>query len=153
VGSPLFGDGVENFASDRNRKDINLAAYVRPEWVEGLQIGGSFLNGDLIPSNGARPVNQIVTSLYAVLIDSKWEFLNEFVWLHQRVTGGGRAYDDLTVQGDEVTLRLRRSSTPMQKKEGIWVFSTGKPMASDETAEALRQVRARRDRHDDQRQP
>ena len=54
---------------------------------------------------------------------------------------------DLTVQGEEVTLRPRRSSTPMQKKDGIWVFSTGKPMASDETAEALRQLRAQRDRH------
>jgi hypothetical protein len=27
------------------------------------------------------------------------------------------------------------------------VFSAGKPMASDETAEALRRVRAHRDRH------
>ena len=54
---------------------------------------------------------------------------------------------DLTVEGDEVTLRPRRSSTPMRKKDGIWVFSTGKPMASDETTEALRQLRAERDRH------
>jgi len=53
---------------------------------------------------------------------------------------------DLTVQGDAVTLRPRRSSSPLQKKDGIWVFSTGKPMASDETEEALRQVRAQRDR-------
>lgn len=54
---------------------------------------------------------------------------------------------DLTVHGDEVTLRPRRSSTPMRKKDGIWVFGTGKPMTSDETAEALRQVRAQRDRN------
>jgi AbrB family looped-hinge helix DNA binding protein len=53
---------------------------------------------------------------------------------------------DLTVEGEEVTLRPRRSSTPMQKKEGIWVFSTGKPMVADETGEALLQVRAKRDR-------
>ncbi len=53
---------------------------------------------------------------------------------------------DLTVKGDEVTLRPRRNSTPLQKKQGIWVFGTGKPMASDETEEALRNVRAQRDR-------
>ena len=53
---------------------------------------------------------------------------------------------DLTVQGDEVTLRPRRSSSPLQKKQGVWVFSTGKPMASDETAEALRDIREQRDR-------
>ena len=54
---------------------------------------------------------------------------------------------DLTVHGDEVTLRPRRSSSPLQKKQGVWVFSTGKPMTSDETAEVLRKVREQRDRH------
>ena len=53
---------------------------------------------------------------------------------------------DVTVQGDEVKLRPRRSSSPLQKKQGVWVFSTGKPMASDETAEALRDIREQRDR-------
>ena len=53
---------------------------------------------------------------------------------------------DLTVQGEEVTLRPRRNSTRLQKKQGIWVFGTGKPMAFDETEKALRNVRAQRDR-------
>jgi AbrB family looped-hinge helix DNA binding protein len=53
---------------------------------------------------------------------------------------------DITVEGDEVKLRPRRSSSPLQKKQGVWVFSTGKPMASDETAEALRDIREQRDR-------
>lgn len=53
---------------------------------------------------------------------------------------------DVTVQGDEVKLRPRRSSSPLQKKQGVWVFSTGKPMASDETAEALHDLREQRDR-------
>jgi AbrB family looped-hinge helix DNA binding protein len=53
---------------------------------------------------------------------------------------------DLTVQGDEVRLRPRRSSSPLQKKQGVWVFSTGKTMTSDETAEALRDIREQRDR-------
>ncbi len=53
---------------------------------------------------------------------------------------------DLSVRGDEVTLRPRRSSSPLQKKQGVWVFSTSKPMASDETAEALRDIREERGR-------
>ncbi len=53
---------------------------------------------------------------------------------------------DVTVQGDEVKLRPRRSASPLQKKQGVWVFSTGKPMASDETAEALRDIREQRNR-------
>lgn len=53
---------------------------------------------------------------------------------------------DVTVQGNALTLRPRRSSSPLQKKQGVWVFSTGKPMTSDETAEALRDLREQRDR-------
>lgn len=93
VGSPLYGDGVENFASDRNRKDLNFAVYSRPEWLDGLQIGGSFLTGDLIPASGLPAVNQTVSSAYVVFIDSKWEFMNEVVLMHHQITDGGRSYN------------------------------------------------------------
>ena len=93
VGNPLYGDGVENFASDRNHKDVNVAAYIRPEWVEGLQIGASFLTGDLITTVGSVKVNQTIASAYAVLIDSKWEFLNEFVLQRHQVTVGGQTFN------------------------------------------------------------
>ena len=52
----------------------------------------------------------------------------------------------VTLQGDQVTLRPRRSAASLQKKQGVWVFSAGKPMTSDETTEALRDVREQRDR-------
>ncbi len=93
TGSPLFGDGVENFVSDRNRKDINFAAYIKPEWLSGLQVGGSFLTGSLIPSNGTPTVSQQISSAYAVFINPKWEFMNEAVLLHQQVTAGGRSFN------------------------------------------------------------
>ena len=53
---------------------------------------------------------------------------------------------DLTVKGDEVTLRPRRGATPLQKERGVWVFRTGKPLAADETEETLRAIRAQRQR-------
>lgn len=53
---------------------------------------------------------------------------------------------DATVQGDELKLRPRRSSSPLQKKQGVWVFNTGEPMTSDETAEALHDLREQRQR-------
>ncbi len=51
---------------------------------------------------------------------------------------------DLTVKGDEVTLRPRRVATPLQKERGVWVFRTGKPLTADETEETLRNIRAQR---------
>ena len=53
---------------------------------------------------------------------------------------------DLTVKGDEVTLRPRRGATPLQKERGVWVFRTGKPLTAAETQETLRNIRAQRHR-------
>lgn len=53
---------------------------------------------------------------------------------------------DLTVKDDEVTLRPRRSATPLQKERGIWVFRTGEPLTADETDETLRSIRAQHHR-------
>jgi AbrB family looped-hinge helix DNA binding protein len=53
---------------------------------------------------------------------------------------------DVRVEGDEVTLRPRRHSSPMHKKDGIWVFTSGKPLSQEEADEALRKTRANRDR-------
>src|ERR1019366_22064 len=51
---------------------------------------------------------------------------------------------DLTVKGDEVTLRPRRGATPLEKERGVWVFRAGKPLTAGETDETLRNIRARR---------
>jgi AbrB family looped-hinge helix DNA binding protein len=53
---------------------------------------------------------------------------------------------DLTVKGDEVTLRPRRGATPLQKERGVWVFRTGEPLTAGETEETLRNIRAQRQR-------
>ena len=53
---------------------------------------------------------------------------------------------DVTVKGDELTLRPRRSATPLQKERGVWVFRTGRPLAAAETDEMLRDLRAQRHR-------
>jgi AbrB family looped-hinge helix DNA binding protein len=53
---------------------------------------------------------------------------------------------DLTIKGDEVTLRPRRGATPLQKERGVWVFRSGKPLTADETEETLRNIRTQRHR-------
>ncbi len=92
-GSPLYGDGVENFVSDRNRKDVNFAIYAKPEVVPGLQVGGSFLNGELLPYGTTLKVNQNISSFYVVYINEKWEILNEAVLMQHHIDGGGPTYN------------------------------------------------------------
>ena len=77
------GQPVQNFLSDKNHKDFNLAAYIKPEWLPGLQIGGSFYRDRLIPT-GISHVDENIGSVYAVYINSNWEFLNEAVLIHNK---------------------------------------------------------------------
>jgi len=83
---------VQNFLSDKNRKDFNLAAYIKPQWVPGLQVGGSFFRDRMVPP-GIPHVNQNIASLYAVYTNSDWEFLNEGVWLSNKLDGQDKSYN------------------------------------------------------------
>lgn len=53
---------------------------------------------------------------------------------------------DLTVRGDEVTMRPTQSARGLQKEQGIWVFRLGTPLTETETQETLESVRAQRQR-------
>jgi AbrB family looped-hinge helix DNA binding protein len=54
---------------------------------------------------------------------------------------------DLSVDGEQVTLRPRRATPPLQKERGVWVFRTGEPLTAAETRETLRGTREQRARH------
>jgi hypothetical protein len=77
---------VQNFLSDKNHKDFNLAAYIKPHWLSGLQVGGSFYHDVMVPA-GIPHVNQNIGSAYAVFFNSSWEFLNEAVLISNRLDG------------------------------------------------------------------
>jgi len=82
--SPASAQPVQNFYSDRNYKAVNLAVYIKPELVPGLQIGGSFYHDKLAPP-GLDRVNQNIGSAYVVYFNSEWEFLTEGVLLSNRL--------------------------------------------------------------------
>lgn len=77
IGQPIVAEPVQNFVSDTNHKAYNLAGYIRPDWVSGLQIGGNYYNSERVPA-GVPHVANAIAGLYAVYITPKWEFLNEF---------------------------------------------------------------------------
>lgn len=53
---------------------------------------------------------------------------------------------DLSVEGEQVTLRPRRTFPPLQKERGVWVFRTGEPLTAAETRDTLRSIREQRSR-------
>ena len=91
------GNAVQNFYSDRNYKATNLAAYIRPQAISGLQIGGSWYHDALDPSQAQVPlplpqVKQNIESAYIVYLTSNWEFFNEGVMLSNRLAGMSNQY-------------------------------------------------------------
>jgi hypothetical protein len=84
-------ESVQNFYSDRNYKATNLAGYIRPRIIPGLQIGGSWYHDGLNPT-GVPEVRQNIGNAYIVYLTPQWEFLNEAVLLSNHVTGLRNAY-------------------------------------------------------------
>jgi hypothetical protein len=79
-------ESVQNFLSDRNAKATNVAAYIRPERVPGLQIGGSWYHDRFYPTREAG-VTQNIESAYMVYLSPNSEFLNEAVMLSNNQDG------------------------------------------------------------------
>lgn len=86
------GVAVQNLYSDRNYKATNLAAYISPQKLSGLQIGGSWYHDGLNPSQAQNPLllprlKQNIESGYVVYFSSDWEFMTEGVMLSNRPSG------------------------------------------------------------------
>jgi hypothetical protein len=92
IGQPIVAEPVQNFLSDKNHKAFNLAGYIRPDWVPGLQIGGSYYNDVRVPT-GVPHVNQNIESAYVVYITPVWEFMNELVVQRDRSVGSSITYN------------------------------------------------------------
>jgi hypothetical protein len=90
-GSTSLDEPVQLFLADKNHKDFNLAAYVRPEWIHGLQVGGSYYRDRMVP-RGIPHVEQNIESLYAVYITPTWEFMNEGVVINNRIDGQSKVF-------------------------------------------------------------
>jgi len=79
-------ESVQNFYSDRNYKATNLAVFIQPQAIPGIQIGGSWYHDGLNPV-GLPEVRQNIESAYVVYFNSDWEVMNEAVLLSNHVMG------------------------------------------------------------------
>ena len=52
---------VQNFLSDKDHKAVNFAAFLKPEWAPGLQVGGSYYRDRMVPP-GMPNVDHLLTA-------------------------------------------------------------------------------------------
>jgi hypothetical protein len=53
---------------------------------------------------------------------------------------------ELDNQGELITLRPTRTTAPLQKERGVWVYRTGQKFHASTATDTLRQIRDERDR-------
>jgi AbrB family looped-hinge helix DNA binding protein len=53
---------------------------------------------------------------------------------------------ELESEGEKMLLRPMRTTSPLKKERGVWVFRTGKKLSATDTGKALRDIRQQRDR-------
>ena len=51
---------------------------------------------------------------------------------------------ELTVEGDQMTLRPQRATSPLKKERGVWVFRSGEKLTAAENRETLHKIREQR---------
>ncbi len=89
---PFIEDPVQNEVDDQNHKAFNLATFVRPDAVRGLQAGFSFYRDILAPQNFRR-VGESIFAAHAVLIRPKFEWLNEALLDRHSVFGTSEVFN------------------------------------------------------------
>jgi hypothetical protein len=83
---------VQNTVDENNGKSFNLALFVRPAAVRGLQAGFSVYHDGLKPT--ALPeISETIYSAHAVLLRPNFEWLNEALLIHHAQAGTSRAFD------------------------------------------------------------
>lgn len=82
---------VQNFLSDKDHKAFNVAAYIKPQWLSGLQVGGSFYRDRFTPP-GIPHVDQDISSLYVVYNNGTWELMNEGVLISNHPDGASGSF-------------------------------------------------------------
>jgi hypothetical protein len=77
---------VQNVIDENNGKSFNLAFFVKPEAVRGLQAGFSAYHDGLKPA-GSLNVNETILAAHAVVVRPNFEWLNEALLIRHALDG------------------------------------------------------------------
>jgi hypothetical protein len=83
---------VQNVVDENNHKAFNLAFFVRPEPVRGLQAGFSVYRDVLAPINLPR-IGETILAAHAVLVRPKFEWLNEALVIRHAPFGVSHVFE------------------------------------------------------------
>ncbi|PYX82645.1 MAG: hypothetical protein DMG70_14165 [Acidobacteria bacterium] len=89
--SSARAEAVQNLVDENNLKAFNLALFVRPEKIRGLQVGFSGYRDVLTPLNQSR-IGETILDAYGVIVRPNFEWLNEALVIRHAPEGLSRVF-------------------------------------------------------------
>ena len=78
---------------ENNGNNAAVGLFAKPDWLPGLDVGGSFYHDRLSPSNQPIHIAQSIGSAHVVYTTPRFEFLNEAFVIRHKVENGGRNFN------------------------------------------------------------
>lgn len=78
---------------ENNGNEVTAGLFVKPDFLPGLNIGGSFYHDRIIPDNNNLHIGQSVASVHAVYTTPRFEFLNEGFLIRHKIGETGQTFN------------------------------------------------------------
>jgi hypothetical protein len=85
-------EAVQNVVDENNGKSVNLAFFVKPEAIRGLQAGFSYYHDGLKPA-GLPDINETILAAHAVVVRPNFEWLNEALLIRHALKGTSSVFN------------------------------------------------------------
>ena len=87
-------DGTESIDDENNGNQVNAGIFLRPDWVSGLEVGGSFYHDNISDDrNLSVRYGQSILNAHIVYVARGLEFLNEGVLIRHAQTSGPNLFN------------------------------------------------------------
>jgi hypothetical protein len=78
---------------ENNGNNVAVGLFAKPDWLPGLDVGGSFYHDRLSPDNRPVHIGQSIGSAHVVYTTPRFEFLNEAFVIQHRIEGSGQTFN------------------------------------------------------------
>jgi hypothetical protein len=77
---------------ENNGNETTVGLFVKPDFLPGLDVGGSFYHDRLNPDSDNLHIGQSVASAHAVYVTPRFEFLNEAFLIQHKISETGQIF-------------------------------------------------------------
>src|ERR1700744_2135833 len=83
---PNLSSPADAVIDEQNSNGVTARMFINPDWIPGLQLGGSIYHDRLNPIGLGSTVGQTIGSAHAIFVTPKFEFLNEAFLIQHAVS-------------------------------------------------------------------